>query len=110
MLWAMGAILLHFQAVPQAVVPAAKAAIEAVQAPSAQAAATDKLTLANASSSPSNETSPLEPGRLALTPAVPAAAPAPASPAIAPVIYTPGSTPRQPAYAARGEQGPRNAW
>jgi hypothetical protein len=113
MIWAMGALLLQFHAVPQAVVPAAKAAVEAVAAPSV-APASAKLMLSGASAA--DETGPLEPGRLAPTPAVAvaspgasgAATPAPAaSPAIAPVIAV---TPRQLAYAARVGRGPRMAW
>jgi hypothetical protein len=114
MLWAMGAILLTFQAVPQAALPAtasspvaSTASVEAVQ--SAQPA--EKLTLADASVS--DEIGPFQPGRLALTPATPAApapaaaaaSPAPFSPAIAPAI-----APRKTALAGRINDGQKKMW
>jgi hypothetical protein len=100
MLWAMGAILLHFQAVPQAVVAAA-----AVQTPAPEA---ENAMLAEAT--PSDENAPFAPGRLTLTPATPAAAAgaaAPASPAAAPIIAVPRS---KPEAAGRISGGPQKAW
>jgi len=98
MIWAMGALLLQFQAVPQVVVPTASsmAALEAAAAP-----ASDGVVA-------------YEPGRLVPTPVAPAgssaaALPSPtpaAEPAIAPVI----ASSRRPESAARVGQGPRNAW
>jgi hypothetical protein len=102
MLWAMGAILLHFQAVPQAVVPAANnAAVEAAQAPEA-----DKLMLAE----DNNPTTAFEPGRLALTPVTPegaSAAAAPASPIMSPIVAVPRSKPES---AGRITGGPKKLW
>jgi hypothetical protein len=103
MLWAMGAILLHFQAVPQAVVPATgKAAAEAVQAPQ-----TEKLMLADASTS--DEVTAFQPGRTALTPAVPAGAAAvvPVSPAVTPIIAAPR---RKPEFAGHITTGQQKLW
>lgn len=103
MLWAMGAILLHFQAVPQAVVPAAsKATVEAVQA---QAPETEQLTV----TADNNTVAAFQPGQLALTPATPAGAPAaaPASPTMAPIIAVPQ---RKPEAAGRITGGPQKMW
>jgi hypothetical protein len=101
MLWAVGAILLHFQAVPQAVVTSVSTASEET-VPSARPA--DKLTLADASTS---EAAPFQPGRLVLMPAAPAAAasPAPFSPAITPTI-----APGKPAFASRIADGQKRVW
>ncbi len=107
MIWAMGAMLLTIHAVPQAVVPASQASVETVQATQA-AADDDKMTLADASVS--DEITAFQPGRLALTPAGPAAAPAaaaPASPAITPVIATPR---RKPEFSGRISGGPQKLW
>ena len=110
MLWAMGAILLHFPAVPQTVVPAtadrpAASTASVEEAQTAQPA--ENLTLADASAS--EETAPFQPGRLALTPAAvaaPAAAsPAPFSPAIAPAM-----APRRPVFAGHVTDGKKKAW
>jgi hypothetical protein len=101
MLWAMGAILLHFQGVPQAVVPAAK---QAQPAPMAE-----KTLVADASIS--NETTTFEPGRLTLIPAgspdaSPAAA-APAFPAMTPIVAI---TRRKPEFAGRVTDGQKKTW
>lgn len=105
MLLAIGVILLHVQAIPQAVVPATKPAAEAVHAPEAE-----KLMLADASISDETAT-PFEPGRLVLTPVVApaaagAAAIAPVSPAIAPAI----APIRQAASAGRVTDGMNKQW
>jgi len=126
MLWALGAILLQFHAVPQAVVPAAsRAAVEAVETPAVAPVsdvggglpfldqgkqvqpAPEKLMLADASVS--DEVVALEPGRLVPTPvAAPAAAAASpaASPAISPVI----AVRRRPEFAGRITGGQQKAW
>jgi hypothetical protein len=102
MLWAMGVILLHFQAVPQAVVPAVhEPAAESVQAPQAQ-----NLMLADGSVR--DAATPMEPGRLVLTPAT---APGAASAAASPVPVSPGIAPaRRPEFAGRMTGGQRNMW
>ena len=119
MIWAMGALLLQFQAVPQVVVPSAsRAALEAVEAP-ATTAVSEKLMIENAA--PSGEIVALEPGRLTPTPVAAAgawaaafAAPAASSPSSAPAA-APATAPviavsRPPAYAARVGRGPGLAW
>ena len=118
MIWAMGALLLQFQAVPHVVVStASRAALEAVEAPAA-APVSEKLMVEAAPAL--YDVVALEPGRLIPTPVAPAgasaaalsspasaAAPAPAAaPAIAPVI----AVSRPPAFAGRVGQGPQNAW
>jgi hypothetical protein len=103
MLWAIGAILLHFPAVPQAVVPAA-----------AQPAAPAAENVIVADASHSDDTAPFEPGRLTLTPAAAAAAPAPAAaaspapakPAIAPVI----AAGQKSEFAGRVTDGQKRLW
>jgi hypothetical protein len=103
MFWAMGAILLQLQAVPQVMVPAAsKAAVETVQAPTSE-----KLILADTSRSDDNVT--LEPGRLIPTPVAAAAAaalPAPNPSPIAPVI----AAPRRAEYTGHITGGPQKQW
>jgi hypothetical protein len=104
MLWAMGAILLHFQAVPQAAVPAAsRAAVEAVQA---QAPETKEVALA----ADNNAITAFQPGQVALTPATPAggaATTAPASPAMAPIVAVPQRTTEA---AGRITGSPQKLW
>jgi hypothetical protein len=108
MLWAMGAILLHFQAVPQAVVPAASQA--AAQAAQAQALVTEKVTLADASPvSDGNGVTAFEPGRLALTPAIPLGAAAVAAPS-SPAIIRLNPAPRKPEAAGRITGGAQKLW
>jgi hypothetical protein len=104
MFWAMGAILLQLQAVPQVIVPVApKAAVESVQAPTSE-----KLMVADASPSDDNVT--LEPGRLIPTPVAAAAAaaalPAPNPSPIAPVI----AAPRRAEYTGHITGGPQKQW
>jgi hypothetical protein len=104
MLWAMGAILLHFQAVPQAAIPTA--GTEAVAAVQAQASETEEIKLAADNST----TTAFQPGQLALRPATPAGAAvvaAPASPAVAPIIAV---SKRKPEAAGRITGGPQKLW
>jgi hypothetical protein len=98
MFWAIGAILLHVQAVPQTAVSTATA---------------EKAVVAEAL--PSEQASVFEPGRLVLTPVAdssaspePAAVPAapPAAPAFAPAI----AQGEKPAFAARINQGQQRKW
>ena len=115
MVWALGALLLQFQAVPQVVVPTAssisgraastartRAALEAVEAPAAPAS----LMLEAAPAS--DAVVALEPGRLTPTPVAPAKAltSSAASPAIAPVI----AVSRPAEFAGRIGQGPQRLW
>jgi len=120
MLWAIGAILLHFPAVPQAVVPAtagrpaASTAAMAVEAGQAQQAAPAAETVIVADASTSDNQTPFEPGRLVLTPvaagSAPAAVASPAavSPAIAPVIAV--SSGRKPEFAGHVTDGQKRLW
>ena len=105
MIWAMGALLLQFQAVPQVVVPTASsmAALEAAAAPasddnsSERAASTARTRIA------------YEPGRLVPTPVAAAgslAAELPA-PAASPVIAV---SPRPAEFAGRITGGPQKLW
>jgi hypothetical protein len=118
MLWAIGTILLHFQAVPQAVVPAPadRPAASSISEPAASTArrpqaapAAERLMLAGKSAS--DEVTAFQPGQLALTPAVStetaAAAAAPASPAMAPIIAESLS---KPGFAARVSGSPQKLW
>jgi hypothetical protein len=108
LLWAIGAILLHFpvQALPQAAVPAASRVVAEAGQTQEAAPSTGKLVVAD--SPASDKVTAFEPGKLVLTPAgtpepAPAAAsPAPISPAIAPA--------RKPAFAAHITDGQRNLW
>ncbi len=108
MIWAMGALLLQFQAVPQVVIPtASRAALEAIEAPAAPVS--ERLLLEAVPAS--DDSVVLEPGRLTLTPVAPAgSSAAAASPAAAPAIIPVVSAARPPAFAARVGQGPRKAW
>jgi hypothetical protein len=111
MLWAIGAILLHFPAVPQAAVSAASNAAIAVEAEQAQQAtpAAEEVVVADASAS--DDAAPFQPGRLVLTPvagSAPAAAASltPATRAIAPVI----AAGRKPEFAGRVTDGQKRLW
>ena len=99
MFWAMGAILLHLQAVPQVMVPATpKAAVE-----TSQTAASDKVLLADASGSDASVI--LEP----MSVAAPAAAlPAPNPAPIAPAIAAPAT--RKPQFTGRISNAPQKQW
>jgi hypothetical protein len=105
MLWAMGAILLHFQAIPQAAVPTTDQ-VETIQA---QALETGPVMVTDATAS--DETTPSEPGRLELTPVAPAGASAPVPRPAAPLMASVVAVPRlQPQAAGRLDTRPTKLW
>jgi hypothetical protein len=96
MFWAIGAVLLHLQAAPQAAVISAPA---------------EKLLLVEASSS--DQVTAFEPGRLALTPVADSSAALPAFPAATPMAQpiAPAIALRQaPAFAGRATNGQQRKW
>ena len=103
MFWAMGAIFLQLQAVPQVTVPTTpKAALEA-----SQTAASDKVLLANASGSGASIIlEPMPERSVAAAAAALLKLPNPAP--IAPVIAAP--PPLKPQFSGRIGGGPQKQW
>ena len=138
MFWAMGALLLQFQAVPQVVVPAAsgisgraastahtRAALEAVEfqgglqvqpapvTPAAPPVSAQLMLGAVPASDGAVAAVALEPGRLVPTPVdagASAAASASPAPAASPAIAPVIAVSRPPVFAARVGRGQQRAW
>jgi hypothetical protein len=108
MIWALGALLLQFHAMPQIVVPSASPISD--EAIPAAEAVSEKLMLEAAPVL--SASAALEPGRLTPVPVAPAGAsaavssPSFPSPDIAPVI----SSAKPPAYAGRNDRRRQIAW
>jgi hypothetical protein len=101
MFWALGAIILQLHAVPQQAV----SAVKNVQSVQIEQTSTESKVLLAANNSPLNDSLPLEPARLLLTPvAAPAASPA----AFAPVTAI--QKKRDTRFAGTISDGSQRAW